>query len=383
MFVDQTSLLLALGFAAFALSTTLFVSWLSARSDWLILTWATGAGVLVAGFAGFSIYAVTSLYPLLWLSNVLLTGGFVVFYGAAYLFTEKRLGGRPLTMVAGASFAAITLPFILGFDALGAIIGNLTNAVLLAAIARKFWQGRREAPLWVSAISGLYSVASLSFVPCAIVIFSKGALILEAPPSGWAEDLNSIVGLVALTGIGALTLAVNQARLARQHREEANTDPLTHLFNRRAMFELFEASAVAPGTAVLAFDLDHFKSINDKHGHAAGDDALKRFAQVLRKTMPANSWAARMGGEEFLVHLRETTESAAFHHAEAIRSAFARETLQGPHSAFRATVSVGLAMPHASSDMFVDLMRRADDALYVAKARGRNRVVSSHGQLAA
>ena len=383
MFVDQTSLLLALGFAAFALSITLFVSWLAARSDWLILTWATGAGVLVAGFAGFSIYAVTSLYPLLWLSNVLLTGGFVVFYGAACLFTEKRLSKRPLMIVAGTALAGITLPFIFGFDALGAMIGNLTNAVVLAAIARKFWQGRQEAPLWVSAICGLYTIAALSFIPCAIVIYSKGALVLQAPPSGWAEDLNSIVGLVALTGIGALTLAVNQARLARQHREEANTDPLTRLFNRRAMFELFEASAVAPGTAVLAFDLDNFKSINDKHGHAAGDDALKRFAQVLRKTIPANSWAARMGGEEFLVHLRETTEGAAFHCADAVRAAFARESLQGPHSTFRVTVSVGLAMPRGASDLFVDLMRRADDALYAAKAAGRNRVVSASGQLAA
>ncbi|RYG56621.1 MAG: hypothetical protein EON56_03795, partial [Alphaproteobacteria bacterium] len=100
MFVDQTSLLLALGFAAFALSATLFVTWLAARTEWFILTWATGAGILVAAFAGFSINAVNSHYGLLWVSNMLLSGSFVIFFSAACLFTERSLPRARVAAVA-------------------------------------------------------------------------------------------------------------------------------------------------------------------------------------------------------------------------------------------------------------------------------------------
>ncbi|HEV7346325.1 MAG TPA: GGDEF domain-containing protein [Devosia sp.] len=331
----------------------------------------------MAGFAGFSIYAVTSIYLLLWMSNMLLTGGFVIFYGAACLFTEKSLPGPRVALVGGAALTAITLPFMVGFDALGAMVGNLINALILTSTALKFWEGRQEAPLWVSGIAGLYALTALSFLPCAIMIFIKGPLVLDAPPSGWAEDLNSITGLIGLTGIGALSLAVNQARVARQHREQANTDPLTGLLNRRALFDLLDDAPIESATAVLVFDLDQFKAINDRHGHAAGDEALRRFSEVLRRTIPTAGLTARMGGEEFVAVLPGAGEQQAIHAAESIRSGFACEVLQGPRGAFRGTVSVGLATPAWQKDTFHDLLKRADDALYAAKGRGRNQVVSA------
>ena len=376
MFVDQTSLLLALGFAALALSTTLFVTWLAARTEWFILTWATGAGVLVVAFAGFSTNAVNPNYLLLWVSNMLLTGGFVIFFSAACLFTERRLPRRRVALVAIASATIVTVPFIVGFDALGAMFGNIVNAVLLATTAWIFWRGRAEAPVWVGGISALYTLTSLSFIPCAVMIYIKGPLVLHAPPSGWAEDLNSIVGLIGLTSIGALSLALNQARVARQHREEANTDPLTGLLNRRAVFERF-GSAPVDDIAALIFDLDHFKAINDKHGHAAGDEALRRFAQVIRKHVPRDAAAARIGGEEFLLVAPGMDRGQALDLAEAIRSGFAHEILQGPQGGFRGTVSVGVAEGQGHVDNFDALLRRADDALYAAKEGGRNRVVAS------
>lgn len=378
MFVDQTSLLLALGFAAFALATTLFVTWLSARSERFILFWATGAGVMVFGFAGFSIYAVTSIYLLLWISNMLLTGSFVIFYGAACLFTEKHLPPGRVAALGGVVATAITVPFITGFDALGAMTGNIANAVVLATTAKKFWDNREEAPLWVGGIVALYSLTALSFIPCAVMIYLKGPLVLSAPPSGWAEDLNSIMGLIGLTGIGALSLALNQARVARAHEQAANTDALTGLLNRRAIFERFPRSGLDAGTGVVIFDLDHFKSINDRHGHAAGDEALKRFANVLRQHAPSNAALARLGGEEFIVVSLETDAQRAFALAEAIRASFALELVQGPSGAFHGTVSAGLAMGMGQDDSFEAALRRADDALYAAKHNGRNRVVT-HG----
>lgn len=374
MFVDQTSLLLALGFAAFALATTLFVTWLASRNERFILIWATGAAVLVLAFAGFSIYAVTSIYILLWVSNMMLSGGFVIFFGAACLFTEQHMPHQRVAAVAVSIVSAITLPFLFGLDALGAMTGNIVNAILLGATAWKFWEGRAEAPLWVTGISALYSITAISFIPCAVMIYLKGPLVLSAPPSGWAEDVNSIMGLIGLTGIGAMSLAVNQARVARHHRAEANTDSLTGLLNRRAVFDQFGKGRLQPDTAALIFDLDHFKAINDKHGHAAGDEALRRFAQVMRTHQPQGSVAVRMGGEEFLLVLTGAGAQKASDIAEAIRSGFAHEILQGPGGGFRATVSVGFCRLETGAESFDDLLRRADGALYAAKSAGRNRV---------
>ncbi|MET0440080.1 MAG: diguanylate cyclase [Devosia sp.] len=376
MFVDQTSLLLALGFAAFALSATLFVTWLASRTEWFILTWATGAGVLVAAFAGFSINAVIHHYGLLWVSNLLLSGSFIIFFAAACLFTEQRLPRARVMIVAAASALTISVPFVLGFDALGAMMGNLTNAALLLATAWQFWRGRAEAMVWVAGIAALYTLTALSFIPCAVMIYLKDPLVLDVPPSGWAEDLNSIVGLIGLTGIGALSLALNQARVARQHREEANTDELTGLLNRRAVFERFRNLPVSSNTSVLVFDLDHFKAINDRQGHAAGDEALRRFAQVVRHHKPSEACAARIGGEEFLLVLPNMNGPQALAVAEHIRSGFAHEILQGTHGGFRATVSVGLSSGSEDAENFDRLLRRADDALYVAKNNGRNRVAA-------
>ncbi|RYD46728.1 MAG: GGDEF domain-containing protein, partial [Sphingomonadales bacterium] len=293
------------------------------------------------------------------------------------LFTERSLPRARVAAVAIVSALAISVPFLIGFDALGAMIGNLVNATLLASTAWQFWRGRAEARLWVSGIAGLYLLTALSFIPCAIMIYVKGPLVLDAPPSGWAEDLNSIVGLIGLTGIGALSLALNQARVARQHREEANTDPLTGLLNRRAIFERFGAVPAGADTAALIFDLDHFKAINDKHGHAAGDEALRRFAHVVRQFEPNGAAAARIGGEEFLLVLTGTDLKQALAVAESIRSGFAHEILQGPQGGFRATVSAGLAMGAGGVDSFDNFLRRADDALYAAKHGGRNRVATA------
>ena len=376
MFVDQTSLLLALGFAAFALSATLFVTWLSARSDRFILTWATGAGVLVAAFASFSIYAVTSYYVLGWVSNLLLTSGFVVFYGAACLFSEKTLPMRRVVIIGAVALGLITLAFGTGYDGIGATLGNLLNAILLAATAIKFWSGRQEAPLWIGGIVLLYSLTALSFVPCAINIMIKNPLVLEAPPSGWAEDLNSITGLVAITGIGALSLALNQARQSRRHRDEARTDALTGLVNRRALFDLHGAGTLAANTAVLVFDLDHFKSINDAYGHAVGDEVLRRFALAVSENLRNRDTAARLGGEEFALVMPRATPDLAVLVAERIRALFESDTLQTEKGPLKGTVSAGVAFTERDDEDFDTVLRRADNALYLAKGGGRNRVMS-------
>jgi len=383
MFVDQTSLLLALGVASFALSCTLLVTWLFTRTDPFILTWALGTFVLVFAFAGFSIYAVNfnTLFGLV--SNCLLTTGFVMLYGASCLFTEQRLPIRRLAIIEIICLLLISLPIAFGLTALGALIGNLLNTGVLLLTARKFWIGRREAPVWIAGIVIFYTLAALSFLPCAAMIYLKGPLVLTAPPSGWAEDLNSIVGLIGIPGIGALSLALNQARSARRHREEARTDPLTGLLNRRALFDLCGAAALEKSTAVLVFDLDHFKSINDLHGHSMGDEVLRRFARTMQTSLRAQDVAARLGGEEFAVILPASTPDVIMRVAERIRMGFATETFQTPSGPLRCTVSVGVAFAANEGEYFDAVLSRADKALYLAKDSGRNHVVAPDLKLVA
>lgn len=383
MFVDQTSLLLALGVASFALSCTLLVTWFFTRTDPFILTWALGTFVLVFAFASFSLYAVNfnTLFGLV--SNYLLTSGFVVLYSASCLFTELRLPIRRLAIIETLCLLLIGMPIALGLTALGALIGNLLNTGLLLLTARKFWIGRHEAPVWIAGIAAFYTLAGLSFLPCAAMIYLKGPLVLTAPPSGWAEDLNSIVGLICITGIGALSLALNQARSARRHREEARTDPLTGLLNRRALFDLCGVAPLEKSTAVLVFDLDRFKSINDLHGHSMGDEVLRRFARTMQTSLRAHDIAARLGGEEFAVILAASTPDIIMRVAERIRTGFAAETFQTPSGPLRSTVSAGVAFVAGESEHFDAVLSRADKALYLAKDSGRNHVMAPDLKLVA
>jgi diguanylate cyclase (GGDEF)-like protein len=124
--------------------------------------------------------------------------------------------------------------------------------------------------------------------------------------------------------------------------------------------------------SVLVFDLDHFKAINDRSGHATGDAMLQLFAKVARETLRATDIIGRLGGEEFVALLPSTAAEAAIA-AERVRAAFAVATIVRSGRRIAATVSIGVAS--ASPATAIDLpITRADDALYRAKKNGRNRV---------
>jgi diguanylate cyclase (GGDEF)-like protein len=163
-------------------------------------------------------------------------------------------------------------------------------------------------------------------------------------------------------------------------RQLADTDWLTGLMNRRAFL------AVADDTlqfcrrykrdmATLMIDIDHFKKINDTHGHAAGDDAIKQIAEIISQSIRTTDKAARFGGEEFIVLLREIDQSTALLLAERIRRSIEESVIGRGAVTISATVSVGLAL-FAESDRDVqDMIERADQGLYTAKKTGRNRTI--------
>lgn len=166
----------------------------------------------------------------------------------------------------------------------------------------------------------------------------------------------------------------------------AHTDPLTQALNRRALTqrlaaELDRARRYDAVVTLLMIDLDYFKAVNDQYGHAAGDTALRRIADLLHHAVRSVDVVARYGGEEFVIVLPETTETGAVAFAERIRERIEQEWLPmsvvadvaGLADGFRITASVGVAtFPAPLVDSADDFFARADAALYRAKAEGRN-----------
>lgn len=162
---------------------------------------------------------------------------------------------------------------------------------------------------------------------------------------------------------------------------QASTDPLTQLFNRRAMRDMVQRECVREvladdvhTLALLLVDVDHFKRINDRHGHESGDDALLLIAQTLQDGLREGDQVARWGGEEFLVMLPATGVDEAVKVAERLRQRVAAQRFMGAAGRQPLSVTLGVAvrLPHESIDR---TLARADQALYMGKESGRNRVV--------
>ena len=159
----------------------------------------------------------------------------------------------------------------------------------------------------------------------------------------------------------------------------ANTDVLTGLLNRRrfmecASTEFARAERYRRELAILMLDIDHFKSINDTHGHAAGDQTLKAMAHCMQQVLRTSDWPARWGGEEFAILMPETTLAGAALLAERLRAELAALVIEVPGAPLRFTISAGVTARIDDDRHFMALMERADAALYAAKHAGRNRV---------
>lgn len=153
---------------------------------------------------------------------------------------------------------------------------------------------------------------------------------------------------------------------------EARTDPLTGAANRRTLIEAVDQAVAKEGKgALIVFDLDHFKSINDRHGHAGGDLTLRTFVQTALDVIRANDIIARVGGEEFVLYLPDATPEQAGKIGTRVIEAFAEQFIAHEEGYIRATASAGVAVLEGSC---AETMRRADAALYRAKCGGRDQL---------
>ena len=270
------------------------------------------------------------------------------------------------------------------------ILSILALLVPIATVVLVPESGREAAGLlvWVTALIPAFLLSyykgwsgSAVALAAGMAVIALSSIVLDLrglPPPGAGTIVLLVAGYVTVSvGLGLVTELLHRERRAAQ--EQALTDPLTGLPNRRHA-EVFLAAAVGSARStgiplsVVTFDLDHFKWLNDTHGHAAGDDVLRAFGRILERSRNPRWLFARIGGEEFLAVLTQTPIEEAVTFAESIRAALAGLDLRWQPI----TASAGVAELQVDRDAH-SLLEMADGALYQAKEMGRDRVEIATG----
>ena len=254
-----------------------------------------------------------------------------------------------------------------GGDAQGAAM-SAAEVIVLAVI---IWQLRalRSHPDYVPA--------RLMMGGCMVLLWLYGRDLHDALTGNYAPNaswVNADLSIWFMLNFCMLMLA--SFRAIESLRQSALFDPLTGALNRRGLDSELSSQTFLPvnhgGLAVIALDIDHFKNINDQHGHQAGDEALQRFSDVVRRSMRSTDLFVRLGGDEFMLIQHGVTLDLALRLVERIQRQILADG--GQESTANITVSAGIAYSALNTSTFRELLRLSDQALYAAKRNGRNRV---------
>ncbi|MGX0960127.1 diguanylate cyclase (GGDEF)-like protein [Bradyrhizobium japonicum] len=268
---------------------------------------------------------------------------------------KAAIASAQMILAIGAATALIAL-------SLAVLVSRRIAAPIIAFTQEADRIGRAHGPTMLARQSGSAEVVQLS-----------RALRSLLRRIGLAEERTKEAELRATEN--AMQLQEDMLKL----RHLADTDFMTGLMNRRSFLAVADDTVAycrryKRNMATLMIDIDHFKKINDTHGHAAGDDAIKRVAEIVSQSIRTTDKAARFGGEEFVVLLREIDQETAILLADRIRTSIESARVTHENLVIPITVSVGLALFDESDRDVQDIIERADQGLYVAKKTGRNRI---------
>ncbi|MGF9691455.1 GGDEF domain-containing protein [Rhizobium sp. 0TCS1.26] len=291
-----------------------------------------------------------------------------------------RLYGVPahLTALAGFFCAAVVLDVFIYDLPRGTWLHALSYqtpfalAMLFSAIA--VIRSSRREPI-DRAMVVLLSVATLQFPVKAViaVLVGAGPTAKDYVHSPYALVSQSMTGVFVVL-VGLMLLSVFVLEIMEEARSDSEVDALSSVFNRRGFDagceRVLRRQPVGPHALILC-DIDHFKRVNDTFGHYSGDRVIRTFADLLSNSAPEDAVVGRLGGEEFCVMLPGVSLNAAMLFAQALRGSMAMQPIAGLPQTFRVTASFGVSIFKSSADMSA-AMRFADNALYEAKAAGRN-----------
>jgi diguanylate cyclase (GGDEF)-like protein len=331
-----------------------------------------GTAYLIGGFSG-ALWRLGNLVPVPpSIANVLLFIAVGMIWSAARLFHGREVQWGAMCFGGVVWLGACTIPAFAHAPAGRIILSSMIVATYTFLAAAELWRERRKSVIrrWPALFVPMLHGAIFLF-PVALA-----SLGVQNLATGWVAVF-AIEVVLYVVGAAFIVLVLAKDRTVNRYKTAAATDPLTGLLNRRGFFEAAGALMTRnkprlDPVSVLAFDLDHFKSVNDRFGHKMGDAVLDLFSRVARKTMRADDVIGRIGGEEFIAIISEKLPGACVA-AERVRAAFEAAAVAPESPQIPVTVSIGVAwgQPNVSIDV---LIARADAALYRAKANGRNRV---------
>ena len=354
----------------------LMLSWLQHRRIFALALW--GSAFIIAAIATVLIVVARDTVPDFWsivIGNAILAAAYGLIWSGARNFEGKRVS--IVLTLAGALIwlAACSIgPIYARPEARATVMAAIAIAYALLTV-RELWRGRGDG-LWRWPIMLLLLVHAAA-VPIRIPLV--GSLVAHYPIHPKLLTFALFEALFLCICAAYLFVSLVKDRIAARHQNVSLIDPLTGVANRRGFLQAGERLMIRARfsnrpAALLTFDLDHFKSINDKFGHPAGDTALLTFCQLAILQLRPTDLFGRMGGEEFASLLPDTTRQDALQLAERIRASFEATCHRVAGQPFTATVSVGVATSDDASFDLSALLVAADQALYRAKALGRNRI---------
>jgi diguanylate cyclase (GGDEF)-like protein len=344
---------------------------------WILATFLHPFGFLLIGLR-----ALVSDWWSTVLSNVLIGMAFAAFAISLRTFNGSPQRRERLYALVAAT-AALAVYYTYQNPDEGLRIGTISvvYALLLGSSARAIYRQGQQRSSITHVTGGLFLLGTA-------IMAWRGAVYMfwpeAAPPSVFvatplqvaAYAMGGLLPVVSTIGYLLMCTEFNQRELAKA----ATLDHLTGICNRRAIEDLATrsiASARRHGVplALMIVDVDHFKRINDEHGHQAGDVALIETVKRIRDSLRSEDLVGRLGGEEFVAVMPSTDGGAALAAAERMRASFADLPMRIGECDLPITVSIGVAVLDAQDQVYSHLLRRADRAMYAAKTAGRNKVM--------
>ena len=379
MNLDVNTLFMVTIYVEAILGLLLLFAWVQNTSIQAVAWWGFAHLLRAASVVLFGMYGTVPDLISIDLANAMLFTAFAVTWTGARVFDGRP--AEPVYMVTGAVLWLLVCRLPVLAEAVDARVliasGIITAYTWLTAF--EFWRGRDEQLVsrW-PAIFMLFAHGALFLLRTPLIAVLPWSIANHVYGSVWLTVL-SFEALLFTISIAFILLAMAKERTELRHRTAAMVDPLTGIANRRSFLQ--EAALIAKRhtsdprpTAVLVIDLDHFKSINDRFGHALGDRVLEIFTETARQSIRTTDLIGRLGGEEFAAVLYDTSREKAVTVAERIRESFAQASLEVDSRPVCATVSIGLVHCQEAVLDVPQLLAQADQALYYAKERGRNRV---------
>jgi len=375
------TLTLCLAATLVIVSGFLTLLWSFDRTDRALARWSLGFWVGCAGLCLVSLRDVAPSLLALGLGNAASIWSLgLIWLGCVAFEGEERRGAVPLALAGGSTWLFLfAVPAFANDLAVRLLVASLFYSTYSFLIVQVLWSGQRREPLPARVVAiaafGMHGLAYVLRIP---LQFIEPVQLIEGYAPTWYGLMT--FGFVAQGLMGALAVfAMVHERTSRRYKLASEIDFLTSIRNRRAFLAAVERDRTVAGGrvggAMLALiDADHFKAINDTHGHAAGDAALVALAKLFTERLPPGALVGRLGGEEFGIYLPQGVASQQVDLLDDLRRYIGDTPISHDHGAFRLTVSIGAVwLPAERLDLSLALAA-ADRALYASKEAGRDRV---------